>query len=85
MFFFQVFDNNPFSKNSLALLFTDPKVSGFSWCFKDSNEALPSFPTSVCCGKSTSADKQQPAAPACFLLCLLGTETSSSGGESTHC
>lgn len=41
-FFFQVIDN-PFYKNSPTLLFIHPKVSGFSWCFKDSNEVLPSF------------------------------------------
>lgn len=82
-FFSHVIDN-PFYKNSPALLFIDPKVSGFSWCFKDSNKVLPSFPKSVCCGKSISSDKQA-AAPACFLLCLLGTETLSSGEESTQC
>ena len=44
-------------KNSPASLLTDPKVSVFSWCCEDSNEVLPSFPKSSCCGKSTSAHK----------------------------
>lgn len=64
-----------FIKNSPVSLLTDPKVSVFSWCSEDSNEVLPSFPKSLCCGKSTSAYKQQPATSACFLLSLLRPET----------